>query len=83
MIDLWTLLVVDMFGGFWLAVLGIAFIMWIIFVIGRVSQLTSLNFISLFILSLCVGYGYLLVSIGLTILIIFMHILAVPRLINS
>ena len=83
MIDLWELLVVDIFGSFWLAVLGMVFIMWIIFVIGKVSQVTSLNFLSIFILALCVGYGYSLISIALTILIMFMHILAFPRMVNS
>ena len=83
MIDLWTLIVVDMFGSFWLAVFGMCFMMWIIFVIGKVSQVTSLNFLSIFILSLTIGYGYLLISISMTIIIIFIHILAVPRLINS
>ena len=48
MIDLWELIVVDMFGSFWLAVLGLVFLMWIIFVVGRVSQVTSLNFLSIF-----------------------------------
>ena len=83
MIDLWTLIVTDIFGSFWLAVMGMALTMWVIFVMGKVSQVTSLNFLSIFILALCIGYGYLLVSIGLTILIIFIHILAVPRLING
>ena len=83
MIDLWELLVVDMFGSFWLAVLGLVFLMWIIFVIGKVSQVTSLNFLSIFILAMCVGYGYSLISIFLTILLIFIHLLAVPKLINA
>lgn len=83
MIDLWTLLVVDMFGSFWLAVLGIAFIMWIIFVIGKVSQVTILNFLSIFILAMCVGYGYVYISIILTILLLGVHLFAIPRMINS
>ena len=83
MIDLWTLIVVDMFGSFWLAVFGMVFAMWIIFIIGKVSQVTSMNFLSIFILSLCIGYGYSLISIVLTILIILIHLLAIPRLINS
>ena len=83
MIDLWELIVVDMFGSFWLAVLGIVFAMWIIFVVGKVSQVTSLNFLSIFILSLTIGYGYSLISIAFTILLILVHLLAVPRMINS
>jgi len=83
MISLWELLVVDMFGSFWLAVLGIAFVMWIIFVIGKVSQVTTLNFLSIFILAMTIGYGYLLVTIFLTALMIFIHLLAIPKMINS
>jgi len=83
MISLWELLVVDMFGSFWLAVFGLTFLMWIIFVIGKVSQVTSLNFLSIFILSMSIGYGYPLIFIFLTILLILIHLLAVPKLINS
>jgi len=83
MISLWELLVVDMFGSFWLAVFGLTFLMWIIFVIGKVSQVTSLNFLSIFILSMSIGYGYPLIFIFLTILLILTHLLAVPKLINS
>ena len=83
MISLWELLVVDMFGSFWLAVFGLTFLMWIIFVIGKVSQVTSLNFLSIFILAITIGYGNLLITIFLTILLVLTHLLAVPKLINS
>ena len=83
MIDLWELIVVDMFGSFWLAVFGMSFAMWIIMVIGKVSQVTSLNFLSIFILALCIGYGFSFISILLTILILVVHLFAIPRMINS
>ena len=83
MTDLWTLLVVDLFQGFWPAVLGIAFLIWIIFVVGKVSQLTSLNFISIFILAMAIGYGYSLIAIFTTIMIFVMQLLIIPRLVNS
>ncbi len=83
MIDLWTLLVVDLFQGFWPAIIGISFVMWIIFVIGKVSQVTTLNFLSIFILAMCIGYGYSLISILFTISILIIHLLAIPRMINS
>jgi len=83
MIDLWQLLVVNLFQGFWLAVVGISFLMWIIFMIGKVSQVTSLNFISIFILAMAIGYGYSMVSILLTIAILVLHLFAIPRLVNS
>ena len=83
MMDLWTLVVVDMFQSFWMAVIAIAFLMWIIFVIGRVSQVTSLNFLSIFILAMALGYGYSLISIIITVTILFVHLVALPRMINS
>ncbi len=83
MIDLWTLLVVNLFGSFWLAVLGITFVMWIIFVIGKVSQVTSFNFLSIFILSMAIGYSYAFIAIIITVLILVVHLFAIPRMINS
>ena len=83
MIDLWTLLVVDLFQGFWLAVLGLVALFWIIFVIGRVSQVTIFNFLSLFILAMALGYGYEIISILITITILTIHFLAIPRLVDS
>ncbi len=83
MIDLWTLLVVNLFGSFWLAVIGITFVMYIIMVIGKVSQVTTLNFLSIFILSMAIGYAYAFIAILITILILIVHLFAIPRLINS
>ncbi len=83
MIDLWTLLVVNLFQSFWLAVIGLVVLFWIIFTIGRVSQVTIFNFISIFILAMAIGYGYEIISILITITILTIHFLAIPRLINS
>ena len=83
MIDLWTLLVINMFGSFWLAVLGIAFVMYIIMVIGKVSQVTSLNFLSIFILSMAIGYAYAFIAIIITMLLFIVHLFAIPRMISS
>jgi hypothetical protein len=83
MIDLWELLVVDMFGSFWMAVLAIALMIYVIFLIGKVSQVTSITYISIFLLAMSIGYGYSLVSIMLTILILVVQLFAIPRMINS
>jgi len=83
MIDLWTLFVVNLFQGFWLAVIGLVVLFWIIMVIGRVSQVTIFNFLSIFILAMALGYGYEIVTILITITILVVHLLAIPRLINS
>ncbi len=83
MIDLWTLLVVNLFQSFWLAVVGLVVLFWIIFIIGKVSQVTILNFMSIFILAMAIGYGYEIVSILITITILTMHLLVIPKIINS
>lgn len=83
MIDLWTLLVVNLFQSFWMAVIGLVILFWIIFIIGRVSQVTILNFMSIFILAMAIGYGYEIISILITITILTMHLLVIPKLINS
>ncbi len=83
MIDLWTLLVVNLFQSFWMAVVALCVLFWIMFTIGRVSQVTMLNFMSIFILAMAIGYGYEIVSILITISILTIHFLAIPKLINS
>ena len=83
MIDLWTLLVVNLFQSFWLAVIGLMVLFWIIFVIGKVSQVTVFNFMSIFILAMAIGYGYNLISILITMTILTMHLFVIPKMINS
>jgi len=83
MIDLWELLVVNMFNSFWLAVFGIVFIMWIIFIIGKVSQVTSLNFLSIFILAMAIGYSNAFIAILTTILILISQLFIIPKLLNG
>ncbi len=83
MIDLWTLLVVNLFGSFWMAVIGISVMMYIIMVIGKVSQVTTINFLSIFILSMAIGYAYAPIAIIITMLLLVVHLFAIPRLINS
>ena len=74
---------VNLFQGFWSAVIGIVLLFYIILVMGKVSQVTTLNFISIFVLSMALGYGYSFISILLTIMILTLHIYAIPRLVDS
>ncbi len=83
MIDLWTLLVVNLFQGFWTAIIGIGAMMYIIFIMGRVSQVTIYNFLSIYTLAMALGYGYILIFILLTIMIFIINLMAIPRYINS
>lgn len=70
--DLWTLFVEQVFGGFWLAVFGLALIIFLIMaVFGRMSKLTSIYYLLFFMLSMTVGYGYKWMSalIGIALLV--------------
>lgn len=83
MIDLWTLLVIDLFQSFWMAVIAVAALLWVIMAIGNVSRLTTGNFVSLFILTMALGYGFTTISILIFIGYLVLHLLAIPRVINS
>ena len=81
--DLWTLLVVNLFQSFWLAVLGLVALFYLILISGKVSQVTTINFLIIFVLAMALGYGFSLVTILVTILLLVIHLLSIPRLINS
>lgn len=83
MIDLWTLLVQGIFGGFWGCIFGLSMLFYIMFMIGRVSQVTALNFIMVFIFAMSIGYGYAGYSILIWIAFITIQWMAIPKLINS
>ena len=71
-LDLWTFFVEQIFGGFWIAVFGLAFIIFLIIaVFGRLSKLTSMFYILLFLMAMTVGYGYKWLSalMGIAILV--------------
>ncbi len=67
MMDLWTLFVENLFGGFWLSVGGLLVIMAIILMMGGVSFLTVLIFGMFFILSMAIGYGHPIITIPIAI----------------
>jgi len=66
-----------------MAVIGVSLLFYLIMVIGKVSQVTTLNFISIFVLSMALGYGFSLISILLTIIILTIHLYAIPRFVDS
>jgi len=69
MIDLWTLLVENTFGGFWISVIGLLAVMGIILMSGGLSFLTIIVFSAFFILSMAIGYGHPIITIPLAIAI--------------
>lgn len=80
--DLWTVFVVNVFGGFWLSVLGLMTIIGIIMVMGGLSILTLIYYEMIFLYAMAIGYSNL-IGIFLFGLILFWSIIQVGRLINS
>jgi len=58
-------------------------LMWIIFVIGKVSQVTTLNFLLFFVLAMSIGYGYSVYAILLTIIFLILALSPLVKLGNS
>ena len=63
MMNLWDLLVENIFGGFWIAVFGMAMIFFIILAMGSLSGYTILLFLAIFILAMAYGYGYPIIMV--------------------
>lgn len=70
-LDLYQLLVVSVFGNFMFAVVGLMLTMFIIMgVLGRISVYTCGWYSAMFLLAMGLGYGYILINILITMLII-------------
>ena len=69
-LDLWTLFVVNVFGGFFPAVIGLMAFMFLIFILGRVSMYSVLSFMALFVMCMAMGYGYGLITLAVTVTIL-------------
>jgi len=70
--DLWTFFVENLFGSFWLSVLGISMIIFVIMaVLGKLSKLSVVYYLALFLMVMTVGFGYkwLTAIIGFLILL--------------
>ena len=72
--DLYTLFVENVFGGFWLAIVGLAVIIFIIMAaFGRMSAFSSIIYLMLFVLAMALGYGaaWIFVLLLLVVIIYF------------
>lgn len=83
MMDLWTLLVENLFGGFWISIVGLIVIMAIILMMGGVSFLTVIIFSTFFILSMAIGYGHPIITIPIVIGIFVLFMLELIGFIES
>jgi hypothetical protein len=68
MMDLWTLLVETIFGGFWLSVIGMLIIMILIMTFGSLSIVSIIFFTLLFLIAMAFGYGYPIIIIPIFML---------------
>jgi len=81
--DLYEVFVENVFGNFWIAVFGLAAIIFIILaLVGGLSSLTSMTYCGLFILSMAIGYGMAIITIPLWGFIMFWSITQLIRLVN-
>ena len=67
MMDLWTLFVENVFGGFWMSVFGLCALIFMILALGRLSGWSIISFIIVFFLAMAIGYGYPLVLVLITL----------------
>ena len=83
-LDLWTLLVVYAFGNFWVAVIGIAILMFIIMgPLGRMSVYSCIWYFALFMAAMALGYGYVLVTMLVTLALLVSFYFATMRYTSS
>ena len=83
-LDMWTLLVSYVFGGFWMSVVGIILILFILMgVLGRISPYTTAMYCLMFLSSMTLGYGYVTFNIGITLFMLLALIFSFFRWINS
>lgn len=75
-LDLWGLFVNYIFGGFWFAVIGLAFLMFVVMMIGRISIYSITWYLAMFLLAMGLGYGYVIVNIFITLVLIVVFFFA-------
>jgi hypothetical protein len=81
--DLYQVFVEHVFGGFWLSVIGLMFIMFVIMaLLGGLSSWTSMTYCGLFLLAMAIGYTQPLIVIPLWAAVMFWSTTQVIRLIN-
>jgi len=70
-LDMWSIFVIQVFGNFWLAVVGLAGLFFLILLLGRVSMYSVLAFMLVFFTCIVMGYGYGLLTIVFALFIIY------------
>jgi len=83
MLDLWQLLVEQIFQSFWGSIIGLSLIFFVMFMFFKVSPATGGYFIAVFWFAMAIGYGYLWIAMLIWITLIAISIGAGTKLINS
>jgi len=79
MIDLYTLFVEQVFGGFWITTFVLAFIFCLILWFGEVTPYSTWVFIALFFFAMGTGQGYPLISVMIVLSVLIWAVLQVRR----
>jgi len=83
-LDLWTLFVSYVFGNFFMAVVGLALLMFIIMgILGKISVYTCMWYTIMFGVVMALGYGFIPVTIAVFILIVIALIFSWMSYFNS
>ena len=70
-LDFFTLFVSYVFGSFWLAVFGLAFVMFVVMgALGRISIYSTMWYGLIFLQVMALGYGFVLVTTIITLLLV-------------
>lgn len=79
-LDLWTLFIDYVFGGFWVAVAGIALLLFIVMgVLGRISIYSVTWYLVMFALAMALGYGIVIVNVLITLSLLIAVYFSIDR----
>lgn len=83
-LDLWTLLIEYVFGGFWMAIAGLCAYFFIVMgVLGRMSVYSVTIYMMMFVLAMTLGYGFTTLNILITGALLLTTIFVVKGLFDS
>ena len=69
-LDLWTLFVNYIFGGFWLAIVGIMILIFAIMMMGKISINITTWYVIMFLMCMSLGYGWIPLQVIITALLL-------------
>lgn len=69
-LDFWTLLVILVFGSFWMTIIGLMLAMFVIMgPLGRISVYDCVIYLLMFLFIMTLGYGYSSIALLVTLII--------------